>query len=395
MSKTVTILGSTGSVGQSVVKVLKEFGNGNFIVSALVAYSDHKALAKQAIDLKAKFVGLQDASNLTALKELLAGHKTKVMVGDTGIKEICQMKTDIVVIAIPGFASIMPTYYSILSGSKSIIIASKEALVCGGRILKECLARAGNQIIPIDSEHNAIFQIFEQKNRQSIESITLTGSGGPFRKFSKATLNKVTAAQALKHPKWEMGKKITIDSATLFNKGLEIIEAHYLFDVPMTQIKVVIQPECIMHGLVQYKDGSMLAHMAYPDMRIPILHAFYWPTRYCDGKSFKPLDLDEIKNLAFEPVNEQLFPAIKLCRRAFEMGEQAVLMLNTANEIAVRHFLAGKIKFLDIFKIIEGALRIKFTQEKIQSMDDIVALESESRLKIFESTPLFADKKLP
>ena len=247
------------------------------------------------------------------------------------------------------------------------------------------LAKTGNQIIPIDSEAHAIFQVFERMNIDAIDSITITGSGGPFRGFSQADLSTVDAVQALRHPKWKMGKKITIDSATLFNKGLEIIEAHYLFELPLDKIKVVITPECIVHGLVQYKDGSTLAQLGYPDMRVPILHALYWPKRYCGFKSFKTLDLIDVSKLTFEEANEELFPAIKLCRAAFGMGEQAVLMLNAANEVAVEYFLENKIQFLDIFNMISNLLEKQvFTLRNISYIEEIIALEFEFKSKAKE-----------
>lgn len=383
--RTITVLGSTGSVGKSVIDVLKRFGKDNFVVSALVAGSDYKTLATQAIELKARFVVLRDSSKSSLLKEMLNGYPTTVLAGDNGIKEICQLGHDIVVVAISGFASLLPTHYSIMSGSSSIIIASKESLVCAGRLLKERVRQHGNKLLPIDSEHNAIFQVFEQDNLSAIDSITITGSGGPFRGFSASALKNVGLRQALKHPKWNMGKKITIDSATLFNKGLEVIEAHHLFDIPLDNINVTINPECIVHGLVQYKDGSMLAQLGYPDMRIPILHALHWPKRYSGPESFKPLNLVEVSRLTFEAVNEDLFPSIKLCKQAFEMGEQAMLMLNAANEVAVKYFLCNKIKFLDIFKIVEALLEKQtFTLRNIPCIEDMIALECEFKSKVEE-----------
>lgn len=383
--RTITILGSTGSVGKSVIDVLKRFGKDNFVVSALVAHSDYKTLAAQAIELKARFIAIGNSSKSSLLKEMLDGHPTTVLAGDDGIKEICQLKSDIVVVAISGFASLLPTYYSIVSGSSSIIIASKESLVCAGRLLKQYVREQGNKLLPIDSEHNAIFQVFEQENFNAIDSITITGSGGPFRGLSEAELKQVDSAQALKHPKWSMGKKITIDSATLFNKGLEVIEAHHLFNIPLDNINVTINPECIVHGLVQYKDGSMLAQLGYPDMRIPILHALHWPKRYAGLESFKPLNLVELSALTFEAVNEDLFPSIKLCRQAFVMGEQAMLMLNVANEVAVKHFLCNKIKFLDIFKIVRGLLEKQtFTLRNIPCIEDMIDLEREFKSKVEE-----------
>jgi 1-deoxy-D-xylulose-5-phosphate reductoisomerase len=379
---TTTILGSTGSIGRSTLDVIRKFGRDRFKIVALVAGSDYQTLAAQAIEFEAKFVAIQDDKHLAQLRDLLRGYDVKVGAGVEAIKEVCELASDIVVVAIVGFASLLPAYHSIMSGSRKIIIASKESIVCAGRLLKEWAAKMGSLIVSADSEHNAVFQAFDRQFPSSVESITITASGGPFRGMSRHDLESVDLLQALKHPKWQMGPKITVDCATLFNKGLEVIEAHHLFDVPLDRINVVVHPESILHGMVQYKDGSALAQLSYPDMRTPILHSLCWPERYQGRHAMRSLSLLDVARLNFEPVDDISFPAIKLCREACNLSEQAVLLLNASNEVAVQYFLKRQIKFLDIFKIVDSILRTQtFNTKLIHSVEEVLALEAEFRVK--------------
>lgn len=384
MQKTISILGSTGSVGKSAIDVIKKSGSKDFKVLALVAGSDYQALAKQAIELNAKFVAIAEEKRFKDLKEALSFYDIHVAAGASGVQEACSLKADMTIASISGIAGLTPVYQAISSGS-DILLANKESMVCAGRILLELAEKCKSKIIPIDSEHNAIFQVFDYQNKEAIESIILTCSGGPFKGYKHSDLESIDVSKALAHPRWSMGKKISIDSATLFNKGLEVIEARYLFDIHLDKIKVVIHPESIIHGLVQYKDGSLLSQMGRPDMRVPITHALYWPKRYKGSPLFRPLNLTDVRKLTFEDVDNVVFPAIELCRAAFAKGEQSLVLLNAANEVAVQHFLEKEIKFLDIFKIVDTLLeRQVFAKKKSDSIEEVIVWDREFRAKTKE-----------
>jgi len=373
--KSVSIFGSTGSIGKNTVEIIQA-NLESFDVVALVAGSGYKTLAKQARLLKPKYVVLEDKSKYQDLKDELKGlENIEILVGRESIIEVAKIKCDIVVSAIMGFAGLVPTFEAIKVGS-NIAIANKESIVCAGDLINKEAKKSGSKIYPIDSEHNAIFQIFEGDKIDKIESITLTASGGPF--FNKdINFSKVTPEMALKHPNWSMGAKISIDSATMMNKGLELIEAYYLFDVDKDGIDVVVHPQSIIHGMVNYVDGNSLAVMSLPDMKIPISYCLSMTDRMKIAK--KKFDLAKIGSLDFFDVNDNKFPAINLCKQALKDGGAALVILNAANEIAVSKFLKGEIRFDEITIFVTKALESagKF---RVDSIADIVEVDKQFRI---------------
>jgi len=373
--KSVSIFGSTGSIGKNTVEIIQA-NLESFDVVALVAGSGYKTLAKQARLLKPKYVVLEDKSKYQDLKDELKGlENIEILVGRESIIEVAKIKCDIVVSAIMGFAGLVPTFEAIKVGS-NIAIANKESIVCAGDLINKEAKKSGSKIYPIDSEHNAIFQIFEGDKIDKIESITLTASGGPF--FNKdIDFSKVTPEMALKHPNWSMGAKISIDSATMMNKGLELIEAYYLFDVDKDGIDVVVHPQSIIHGMVNYVDGNSLAVMSLPDMKIPISYCLSMADRMKIAK--KKFDLAKIGSLDFFDVNDNKFPAINLCKQALKDGGAALVILNAANEIAVSKFLKGEIRFDEITIFVTKALESagKF---RVDSIADIVEVDKQFRI---------------
>lgn len=350
--KLVTILGSTGSVGQSTVDLLAREPS-RFAVQALTARSNVILLADQARRLKARLAVVADESCLPALRELLAGSGIEVAGGMTALVEAATRPADLVMAAIVGAAGLEPTLAAIQRGAV-VALANKESLVCAGALMMREAARCGASILPVDSEHNAIFQVFDFDAPESVDRVILTASGGPFRTLSLAEMREVTPAQAIAHPVWSMGAKISVDSATLMNKGLELIEASFLFPVPEDRIEILIHPQSVVHSLVGYVDGSVLAQLGSPDMRTPIAFALAWPARM---RTPAPrLDLAALSKLTFEAPDSVRFPALNLARQALQTGGAAPTMLNAANEVAVEAFLAGKIGFLDIARVVEQAL---------------------------------------
>jgi 1-deoxy-D-xylulose-5-phosphate reductoisomerase len=380
MPKHISIFGSTGSIGRSTIDVIKHAPHGTFEVLGLVSQTNVQELARQAIEMNASIAVIADETKYEELKNLLAGTRIKAGAGKSGIIEVCSLDNQLVVAAIVGSAGLFSTYHSIKAGT-NIALANKESLVCAGQLIKAKCKKESVRLIPIDSEHNAIFQVFDEENRQAVSQLTLTASGGPFRKYSAADLSHITKQQALAHPTWRMGEKITIDCATLFNKGLEIIEAHYLFDVPQEQIEVVVHPESVIHSMVSYKDGSTLAQAGQPDMRTPITHALYWPKR-CDSHAqlVRNLEFVKLKSLSFEVVNEEVFPSLALSRQALSMGSAALIMLNASNEVAVKAFLEGRLKFVDIFRVVRSMLEASSSHDP-SSIEEIIALDEECKRK--------------
>jgi len=377
MTKKISIFGSTGSIGEQTLDVISKSPRGMFDILALTANSNISRLEKQAHLFKPKFVVINDDSKYKELKSALSSLETKVLSGDEGTAEVASLQNDQVVAGISGSAGLQSTYLALKKGS-DVLFANKESLVCAGKLLKETAQKSGAKLIPLDSEHNAIFQVTESENKSAINKIILTASGGPFRGYSLENLKNITLEQALKHPNWVMGKKITIDSATLFNKGLEIIEAYYLFDMPLEKIEVVVHPESIIHSMVQYDDGSTLAQLGNHDMRIPICHGLYWPQRYKGEHIVKSLDFTQIKSLNFEEPDHKAFPSLNICREAMRLGKTFPIALNASNEIAVDCFLKKRIGFLDIFKIVEKSLETH-TPENISSINDIILLDKKLR----------------
>ena len=367
MSKSISIFGSTGSIGQNTVSIIKN-NPEQFSVLALVAKSNFSLLAKQVRQLRPKYVVIANEDKYQELKSLLSDLKgIEILAGFEAILDIAKIKCDLVISAIVGSIGMKPTLTAIRAGS-NIALANKESLVCGGDFLIKEAQKSGSKIIPIDSEHNAIFQIFEKDNLQNISNIILTASGGPF--FSgNHDLSKVTIADAVNHPNWSMGAKVSIDSATMMNKGLELIEAYYLFPIEIDQLKAVVHPQSIIHGMVNYKDGSTLAMMSYPDMKVPISYALSYPKRM--STEVEKLDFIAMKKLEFFAIDEKIFPAVNLCLESLKKGGNMPIVLNAANEIAVNGFLENKLAFNKIVDFIKTMLdKVEFL--KLSSADDII-----------------------
>ena len=373
--KKISIFGSTGSIGKSTIEVIKNAPE-NFEILALVARNDVKTLIFQANLLKPSFVVIENENLFPELKSALKNLKNcEILCGQKAIIEIAKIKCDLFISAIVGAAGMMPTLTAIQAGS-NIALANKESLVCGGRFLVAAAKLSGAKIIPVDSEHNAIFQIFENDNLRQIDSITLTASGGPFFN-SDLDFSKITIEQALKHPNWSMGAKISIDSATMMNKGLEMIEAFHLFPLQKNQIKILVHPQSIIHGMVDYRDGSTLAMLSRPDMQVPISFALGYPKRMII--EHEKLDLAKLQNLSFFAPDEKKFPALKICREALEIDGSAPAVLNAANEVAVEKFLQGKIAFTEIAKIVAQTLE-KITHQEIDSVEEAIEFDQKARL---------------
>ena len=348
------ILGATGSIGRSTAEVIESDPDG-FEVEAVVGGSDAKSLAAMAIRLNARFAVLADPKGYAELARLLAGRGIEAAAGPDAVLEAAVRPCDLVVAAIVGTAGVAPTFAALMAG-RSIALANKESLVCAGYPFMEAAARCGGRILPMDSEHNAIFQCLGSRDASSIEKMTLTASGGPFRTWGANRIAVATREEALAHPNWSMGSKVTIDSATLMNKGLELIEAHHIFGVAAAKLDVVVHPQSIVHGLVTFSDGSVTAGMALPDMRTPIAHCLGHPDRL---KTPVPrLDLTRIGTLTFEAPDLDRFPALGIAKAALEQGEGAPTVLNAANEIAVEAFLAGRIAFGDIARTVGAACEV-------------------------------------
>ena len=371
--KRIAIFGSTGSIGKSTLAVIKN-DLSKFKIITLVAKNDYKTLISQALEFNPQFVVIESEQYFELVKTALENTKIKVLAGGLAIIEVAKIKYDLVVSSIVGFAGMIPTLTAIQAGS-NIALANKESLVCGGNFIIEEAKKNSVNILPVDSEHNAIFQIFEHKNIDLINDITLTASGGPFFNSNK-NFNQITKAEALKHPKWQMGAKISIDSATMMNKGLEMIEAFYLFPIKKSQINIIIHPQSIIHGLVNYQDGSTLAMMSLPDMQTPISFAINYPNRL--KISHKKLDLIDLQKLEFFAVDENKFLAIKLCKQALEAEGNAPTILNASNEIAVEKFLNDEITFDKIPLIVNETLN-KIPFKKLDSIEDILITDLQAR----------------
>ncbi|MGE5270599.1 MAG: 1-deoxy-D-xylulose-5-phosphate reductoisomerase [Thiohalocapsa sp.] len=370
----VTILGSTGSIGQSTIDLLSRHRD-EFVVEALTANRNAALLAKQAREFDARFAAVADPADYPALKEALAGTGIAVGCGPSALVEAAERPADWVMAGIVGAAGLEPTLAAIRRG-RIVAFANKEVLVCAGSLFMREVAAHGATLLPVDSEHNAIWQCFDFDRVDNIETITLTCSGGPFRERPVDDMREVTVAQAVAHPTWNMGAKISVDSATLMNKGLEVIEAYHLFQLPSERIEVVIHPQSVIHGLVTYRDGSVLAHLGSPDMRTPIAYALGWPGRV--AAPTKRLDLAEIGRLTFEPPDERRFPALRLARAALAEGGGAPTVLNAANETAVNAFLAGRIGFLEIAATVERTLAA-MPRVSLDSLDDVYNLDRTAR----------------
>ncbi len=344
--------GATGSIGGSCAQVIAD-APGSFSVVSVAGGSDAAALARRAVELKAEFAALADPARYGDLKEALAGSGIEAGAGPEAVREAALRDADLLVSAIVGAAGLEPTFAAIAEG-RTVALANKETLVCAGAAVMRAAERAGATVLPMDSEHNALFQALGGRDPASIVTMTITASGGPFREWSAERIASATPEQALAHPNWVMGPKITIDSASLMNKGLELIEAHFLFGVPPDKLDVVVHPQSIVHGLIAFADGSLIAGMASPDMRTPIAHCLAWPERIASG--VRPPDLAALGRLTFERADLERFPALRLAMAALSEGGGAPTALNAANEIAVAAFLDRKIAFGDIPRLVERTL---------------------------------------
>lgn len=380
MKKRVAILGSTGSIGEQALEVIDKHTD-KFELVAISAGSNFEKLINQAKKFKPKYVGIQEEKYKEDVISCLKNLNIKVIAGDDASRNIVsECDADIILISIVGFAGIYPTIEAIKQG-KDIALANKETIVVAGEYISKLIKENNVKIIPVDSEHSAIFQCLQGESAEDIEKIYLTASGGPFRGKKKEDLINIVKEDALKHPNWCMGNKITIDSATLMNKGLEAIEAKWLFNLSPEQIEVIIHPQSIIHSIVQFKDGSMKAQMSLPDMRLPILYSLSYPERI---KSELPrLDLHVYQQLTFEKPDMRTFPCLELALYALNKGGNIPCILNAANEEAVKAFLYDKIKFYDIPKIVE---RMIFTATYIKSptIEDYIECDKETRKKANE-----------
>ena len=373
-ARRVTILGSTGSVGCSTIDLI-ERNPDRFEVAALSAGSNVALLAEQARKLRPELVVVADEGRYAALKEALAGTGVRLAAGRAGLIEAAELASDWVMAAIVGAAGLESTLAAVRRGA-IVALANKESLVCAGSLVTAEVAKSGARLIPVDSEHSAIFQVFDFDRVEQIERIILTASGGPFRTFSRERMASVTPEQAVAHPNWDMGAKISVDSATMMNKGLEVIEAHYLFGLPVEQIDVLVHPQSVIHSCVAYVDGSVLAQMGSPDMRTPIAYALAWPQRM--GAPVERLDLAKLGKLTFEAPDLGRFPALRLAREALKAASAAPTILNAANEIAVAAFLQRRIRFLDIAAVVEGALGM-VPNRPIATIADVLEIDTFAR----------------
>ena len=387
--RTVTLLGATGSIGSSTADLLRQ-DPGRYRVTAVTAQRKASALARLARELGARFAAVADADAYAELKAELSGSGIEAAAGAATIVEAALRPADWVMAAITGATSLEPTLAAAERGA-TVALANKECLVCAGALFMRRAAAAGATVLPVDSEHNAIFQALGAGRREDVRRIVLTASGGPFRGWSLDAIRKVTVEQALKHPIWSMGPKITIDSATLMNKGLELIEAHHLFGLGPEALDVVVHPQSIVHGLVEFRDGSVVAQLGSPDMRIPIAHCLAWPVRM--GTPAPRLDLARLGTLTFEEPDPIRFPALALARQALAAGGAAPTILNAANEIAVREFIGGRLGFGGIPALVEAtldaAVRRGATAEP-QSVEDAIAIDHNARSLAVELLPEIA-----
>lgn len=372
--KTISLLGSTGSIGRQTVEVVRA-NHDKLKIVALVAHQNDVLLEEQIAVCQPDIAVLTDAMAAKRLQSRYVG-KTKILSGEEGLMAAATYaKTDTVLAAMVGYVGLRPVLAAIDCG-KNIALANKETLVAAGSIVMSEVARKGVRLTPVDSEHSAIFQALQGGRKNEVKSLIITASGGPFRGKTKTDLAKVTLEQCLKHPNWNMGPKVTIDSSTLANKGLEIIEAHWLFAMPYSKIKVVVHPESVVHSLVEFCDGSVLAQLGNPDMRLPIQYALSYPQRF--EYSFQTLDLVKYGRLTFEEPDLQAFPALALARKCGEAGGIMPCVFNAANEEAVKKFLAGEIGYLDIYNLTEQVVN-NFKNIENCTLEDIEMADKTAR----------------
>jgi 1-deoxy-D-xylulose-5-phosphate reductoisomerase len=374
--RSVSILGSTGSIGRSTVDLLLK-NPDQFSVEALVAQKDVATLAAQAKSLKAKLAVVADETCYGDLKNTLRGTGIAVATGEGAVIEAAKAPAQWVMSAIVGTAGLTPTYAAIERGA-IIALANKESMISAGPIILKAIAQYKATLLPVDSEHNAIFQVFHEPHRPQVDKLILTASGGPFRTYSRQAMAFITPEQALKHPNWSMGPKVTIDCSNLMNKGLELIEASFIFGFPEHQIDILVHPQSIVHSLIAYRDGSVLAQLGRPDMKIPISYTLAWPNRLETG--LPPLDLSAIGRLTFETPDIAKFPSISLARQALKSGGDRPTVLNAANEIAVQAFLDGRIGYLDIVDVCAEALE-QMPEFFPTSLEEVLSIDQQAKKK--------------
>jgi 1-deoxy-D-xylulose-5-phosphate reductoisomerase len=377
MPRRISILGATGSIGTSTLSVLAERPR-DFAVEAVTANSNAMRLAALARKVDARVAVIADSNGYADLKAALSGSGIAAAAGPQAVVEAAVRPVDLVVGAIVGAAGLAPTFAAVNAGIR-VALANKECLVSAGALFIAAARRTGSAILPVDSEHNAIFQILDGRDPATVERIVVTASGGPFRTWSLAEMAAATPAQALRHPNWSMGQKITIDSATLMNKGLELIEAHYLFDQPAERLGVLVHPQSIVHGLVSFADGYIIAALSAPDMRTAIAHCLAWPES--SRGAGRRLDLADIGNLEFGTPDLDRFPALSIALQALKAGGAATNILSAANEIAVIAFLNGRIGFLEIARMVAETLEraAELINRAPATIDEAVALDAEAR----------------
>ncbi len=373
-ARRITVLGATGSIGASTLDLVRR-ERDKWRVVALTANCQAQELARLAREFDAELAVVADASCLSELEAALQGSGIKALGGADALIEAAALPADITLAAIVGCAGLAPTMAAIEQG-RTVALANKEALVSAGDVMTAAVVAHSTTLLPVDSEHNAIFQCLAGNDLAHVRSITLTASGGPFRDWTAEQLACATPEQAVKHPNWSMGAKISVDSATMFNKGLELIEAHHLFPVGLNKLRIVVHPQSVVHSMVEYRDGSTLAQLGPSDMRVPIASCLAWPERMdtpCD-----PLNLAAIGELTFRAPDEERFPATRLCRQAAEQGGAAPAVLNAANEGAVAAFLSGQIPFTRIAITVEDLLG-RYTPAAPASLADVIAIDAEAR----------------
>ena len=381
----ISILGATGSVGTSTLDLVERHPD-RFEVVALTAATNAIALADAARRTGAKLAVIADEAKLPELRDALAGTACRAATGHDSMLEAAAGDAEWVMAAIVGCAGLEPVMAAVEAG-RTIALANKEALVTAGALMTDAAKRSGATILPVDSEHNAIFQCLAGNSAEGVAKLILTASGGPFRSWSKADMDVARPEQALKHPNWSMGAKISIDSATMMNKGLELIEAHHLFGLPSDRIDILVHPQSVIHSMVEYVDGSTIAQLGSPDMRIPIAHCLAWPERI--ETRAEPLDLIRIASLTFEAPDEDRFPSLRLARAALESGQGEAIVLNAANELAVAAFLDRRIAFGDIARIVERAID-QTDAPAARSIADVVELDRSVRATVAETMPRVA-----
>jgi 1-deoxy-D-xylulose-5-phosphate reductoisomerase len=389
--RSVSVLGATGSIGDSTMDLLRASPE-RYQVESLTANTNVEALAKLAIEFDARFAAIADPTRLEDLRDALAGTGTECGAGDSAVIEAAARPADWVMAAVSGAAGLKPALAAVDRGA-TVALANKECLVCAGDFFMQRAAKAGACILPADSEHNALFQALGSGNRDELVRVIITASGGPFRTWSSGDIEQATLAQALKHPNWSMGQKITIDSASMMNKGLEVIEASYLFALTPDEIDVLVHPQSIVHGMVEFSDRSVVAQLGAPDMRTPIAHCLGWPDRIV-GPAAK-LDLAKIGQLTFEAPDFVRFPGLQLAYDALRAGGGATTVYNAANEVAVAAFIAGKIRFGAIARLVEATMEAWIRSGNLApltSADDAIAVDHNARNKAATLLPQIALK---